>query len=114
MRTLASIDGSYYLELGYDFGLGVFYADHSKCCAKPNSIIQRAPLPPADLGGDSLEIAVWVDGGLVEAFAGERVVITPLVAPDAAAGGPAAERQTVLFNTVEQLKCAAESWQLAY
>lgn len=48
------------------------YVDHTKCCATPNAIVQRAPLPFA-LFGQHLDFAVFVDGGLIEAFAGGRV-----------------------------------------
>jgi len=113
LRTLATADGAAFLEIGYDFAREAFYADHASCCATPNQIVQRAPLRAADLDDDTLTMHIFVDGGLVEAFAGGRVVITPLVAPDASVGG-AAKRTTRTFSDVAQLKCVAHSWVLAY
>ena len=42
VRTLASADGKNYVEIGFDFSHEAlpFYADHSHCCAKPNTIVQ--------------------------------------------------------------------------
>jgi len=110
VRTLATADGTTYTEIGYDFDAQAMYADHSKCCAAPNTIVQRAPLPTASLGG-TLSLTVFVDGGLIEAFLGGRV-ITPLVAPDATAGSPA-ERVTTVTNSAGAA-CHVESWQLSY
>ena len=114
VRTLASADGAYYTELGYDWAQKAFYADHSHCCAAflPNVIVQRAPLPLPMLGA-ALNLTLFVDGGLIEAFLGGRV-ITPLVAPDVAAGGAPEERVSRVVNTAPGVSCSAESWQLAY
>ena len=112
LRTLQTPDASQYLELGYDFSNQTFYANHSKCCTRPNLIVQRAPLLATDLADDTLELHAVVDGGLVEAFAGGRVVMTPLIAPDP--GVRAANRMTSAFSEVPQLSCTAKSWQLAY
>ena len=89
------------------------YADHSKCCAAPNTIVQRAPLPSTQLVNDTLTLAVFVDGGLVEAFAADRVAITPLVSPDSGKTPPE-QRGTVGFSTIQGLQCDFESWQLKY
>ncbi len=52
--------------------------------------MQRAPLPRAGWpAADTLTLSVFVDGGLIEAFAGSRVAITPLVSPSLAHGLPA-------------------------
>ena len=110
LRTLATSDGKHYTEIGYDFEARAFYADHSSCCAAPNTIVQRAPLSSAMLG-QRMELSVFVDGGLIEAFLGGRV-ITPLVAPDADAGAPA-DRVTTVTNTAG-VTCTVASWQLAY
>ena len=64
------------------------------------------------VAADSFTLSVYVDGGLIEAFLGGRV-ITPLVAPDEAAGAPADRRTTVLVAAAG-VKCNAQSWQLAY
>ena len=42
VRTLASADGKNYVEIGFDFSHQTlpFFADHSHCCAKPNTIVQ--------------------------------------------------------------------------
>ena len=58
-----------------------------------------------------MELAVFVDSGLIEAFVGGRV-ITPLLHPSAAAGTPAA-RASAVVNTAG-IKCEASSWQLKY
>jgi len=73
--------------------------------------VQRAPLSLA-AGTSSFTMSVFVDGGLIEAFLGGRV-ITPLVAPDEAAGAPE-DRQTTVLVAVAGVKCAAQSWELAY
>ena len=121
IRTLASSDHTSYLEIGYDFsipsapdqGEGAMYADHSKCCASPSTIVQRAPLPTTQLVNGTLTLAVFVDGGLVEAFTADRVAITPLVSPDNGETPPG-QRETVGFSTFEGIQCDYESWQLKY
>lgn len=114
VRTLASADGAAFTEIGYDLAKQVFYADHSKCCAGANTIVQRAPLPVAAMaGGDVLELTVFVDGGLIEAFASDIAVISPLVAPDAAAGAPD-DRTTTTFSEINSLQCTTTSYKLAY
>jgi beta-fructofuranosidase len=112
IRTLASADSAHYTELGYDWHAHAFYADHSKCCNASNTIVQRAPLPLAMLG-PVLNLTLYVDGGLLEAFLAGRV-ITPLVAPDVAAGGPPDARVSSIVNTAPGVSCSAESWRLAY
>ena len=67
----------------------------------------------AQLDNGTLTLAVFVDGGLVEAFAADRVAITPLVAPDAGLAAPE-QRVTTPVNTVPGLYCTFESWQLKY
>jgi beta-fructofuranosidase len=110
IRTLATADGKFYTEIGYDFDRKVAYADHSNCCATPNSIVQRAPHPrPAAAG--QVQIAIFVDGGLIEAFISGKV-ITPLVSPDPAAGAPEDRVTTVL--QAPGASCSVGSWQLAY
>lgn len=114
VRTLATADGAAYTELGYDFSKQAFYADHSRCCAAANTIVQRAPLRVADMrGGDVLELAIFVDGGLIEAFASELAVIAPLVAPDASAAAPD-DRTTTTFSDIASLACTTVSYKLAY
>ena len=112
IRTLASADSAHYTELGYDWQAQAFYADHSKCCNASRPIVQRAPLPLAMLG-PVLNLTLYVDGGLLEAFLAGRV-ITPLVAPDVAAGGPPDARVSSIINTAPGVSCSAESWKLAY
>jgi len=112
LRTLSTADATQYTEIGYDFGRQAFYADHSKCCdTHPNAIVQRAPLPASSLGA-ILQLSVFVDGGIIEAYLG-GLVITPLVAPDASAGGPEV-RQSRAFSEAAGVDCTAESWQLQY
>ena len=66
IRTLQTADGKAFTEIGYDFDAKVFYADHSKCCAAPNAVVQRAPLAPAMLIDDAstghIAITAFVDG----------------------------------------------------
>ena len=112
IRTLSLANGSQYLEVGYDWRKQVFYADHTWCCsATPHAVVQAAPLPRAALGG-ALNLTVFVDGSIIEAFLGGRV-ITPLVSPDPAAALPEA-RVTTLVETSRGVGCRVESWQLAY
>lgn len=111
VRTLQTSDGTMYTEIGFDFGIEAFYADHSMCCSQPNTIVQRAPLQSSTLGS-SFSLAVFVDGGLIEAFLGGRV-ITPLVAPDATRGAPA-ERISTVINSASGVECSLSSWELEY
>jgi len=112
VRTLANANRSQYTEIGYDWGAQAFYVDHGYCCsATPNQIVQQAPMPAASLGG-SLNLTVYVDGGLIEAFLGGKV-ITPLVAPDPSAGMPD-DRASFGFDSSGGVTCDLESWQLAY
>jgi len=112
IRTLSTADGSQYTEIGYDWAKQLFYVDHAKCCsATPSSILQTAPLAIGALG-PALNLSVYVDGGLIEAFLGGKV-ITPLVAPDPAAGLPP-QRTTSVVETSGGVSCHVESWQLAY
>ena len=119
VRTLASADGKYYTAIGYDFASPTdgFYADHTHCCAKPNTVVQKALTPTLDsvLGtGKSLELTVFVDSGLIEAFALGRV-ITPLLNPDVAAGGLPAARVTTFVNTAGAgVTCTVGSFVLKY
>jgi len=108
VRTLATTDGEAYTEIGYDFDAQAMYADHSHCCAKPNTIVQRAPF---SVRGATIEMAIYVDGGLIEAFMGGRV-ITPLVAPDINAGAPEDRHTTLVVPAGVQ--CDASSWKLTY
>lgn len=113
VRTLATRTGDSYLEIGYDFSSDAMYADHSKCCKDPNSIVQRAPLHVGDMKDDTFDLAVFVDGGLVESFASDLVALTPLVAPDSSAAAEE-DRRSMLVNDIPELSCTAESWQLEY
>jgi hypothetical protein len=114
VRTLASTDGKHFVEVGYDFSEPKtgFFVDHTQCCTAPNSIIQKANTLPLPSGG-SLDLVVYVDSGLIEAFHGGRV-ITPLISPDVASGGGPAERVSTVHNSAQGVKCAVESFQLKY
>ena len=109
VRTLATADGRAYTEVGVDFGVDSrnMYADHSRCCAKPNSVVQRAPLA----AGNWFELLVLVDGGMIESFS-SGVALTPLVAPDDTAT-PADDRLTTVVNSLPGATCEVQSWQLA-
>jgi sucrose-6-phosphate hydrolase SacC (GH32 family) len=115
VRTLATADGKAYTEIGYDMNKQVLYADHTHCCAASNAIVQRAPLRVGDMasGGDSLEISLFVDGGLIESFAANLVAITTLVSPDERTATPF-ERTTTTFSEISTLKCTTESYMLSY
>jgi hypothetical protein len=114
IRTLGTADGTVYTEIGYDFSKAAFYADHSKCCAAPNTIVQRAPLPASVVAADGgLNMTFFVDGSLTEAFA-NGVVITPLISPDPAKAAPEDRVTTFVNSAGAGVKCAVESWQLKY
>jgi beta-fructofuranosidase len=106
-----------YTEVGYNLAEQALYVDHSRCCAAPSPtpIVQRASLPAASLAGsgDVLNLTVFVDGGLIEAFASERVAITALVSPDERAAKPG-ERRTEAFSSAKGVECAASSWGMAF
>eukprot|EP00658_Telonema_sp_P-2_P033226 TRINITY_DN24431_c0_g1_i2.p1 TRINITY_DN24431_c0_g1~~TRINITY_DN24431_c0_g1_i2.p1 ORF type:complete len:448 (-),score=98.16 TRINITY_DN24431_c0_g1_i2:169-1512(-) len=108
VRVLVSQDGGNYTEIGYDFATKAMYTDHSKCCVAANQILQQAPL---DLTARAMELTLFVDGGLIEAFLAGRVM-TPLVAPSETVTPPEARVSTV-YNTAG-LSCQVHSWQLAY
>lgn len=110
IRTLATPDGKEFTEIGYDFEARAAYADHTHCCAEANAIVQRAPHASPALAGH-VELAVFVDGSIIEAFVSGKV-LTPLVSPDPAAGAPE-DRVTTLVNTAGAT-CSFESWELAY
>lgn len=110
-RVLAS--EGHYTEIGYDFVQGELYADHSYCCEKANNVRQVAPLPLSSLskspsGEVQLHATVFVDGGLIESFAGRQVVLTTMVNP---AGSQA--NVTASFYNPGQLPCAVSSWKMA-
>lgn len=113
VRTLASTDGKYYTEIGYDFSEKErpFYVDHSHCCTAPNTIVQKAISGGAQ--GSLSNMTVFVDGGLIEAYA-VGTVITPLINPDEAAGGAPDARVSTVVNTATGVTCAVESYQLKY
>lgn len=116
VRVLETTDGSQFTELGYDFGVQAFYADHSRCCGTTaNAIVQRAPLP-RDALGNNLQLSAFVDGGVIEAFLAGRA-ITPLVAPDPRFGMPS-ERRSSAFVSQDVgnhgVTCVAESWRQRY
>ena len=90
--------------------------------ARSGGIVQTAPLALAH--GEPVELAVHVDGYMLEVFANNRTVITallphcvfapPTVEADGRQARPAAFK-TALHNSPGSLsvKCVAESWQLA-
>ena len=114
VRTLASADGKYYTEIGYDLSNAEmpFYVDHSHCCTKPSNFTQRAILSKEPTGTDDT-MTVFVDGGLIEAYTG-GTVITPLLNPDEAAGGAPDARVSSVVNTASGVKCTVTSYKLAY
>ena len=112
VKTLGSPDGKSFLEIGFDFGSRDLYVDHSLCCNDDNNIVQRAPVPEELLNG-GLNLTIFVDGALVEAFGNGRV-ITPLVSPDAASGGGPDVRRTTVEKTNVSVACDISSWQLEY
>lgn len=113
VRTLASADGKFYTEIGYDFSEPEmpFYVDHSHCCTAPNNILQKAI--PGGAQASLSNMTVFVDGGLIEAYA-VGTVITPLINPDEQAGGAADARVTTIVNTAAGVQCHVESYQLKY
>ena len=82
VRTLATANGEAYAEIGYDLTRQILYADHTRCCALQNHIVQTVPLPFSRLNG-SISITIVVDGGLIETF-GAGLALTVLVDPDVA------------------------------
>ena len=114
LRTLASADGAHFTEVGWDFGrpAEALYVNHSRCCANASAIVQRA-LTSEPLG-EQLRLRVFVDGGMIEAFA-EGVVITALLDPDSsrAGGGPPEGRVSSVCSTAAGMRCSVQSFQLA-
>ena len=58
-------------------------------------------------------MTVFVDGGLIEAYA-VGTVITSLINPDEAAGGVPEARVSTVVNTATGVKCTVESYTLKY
>lgn len=110
VRVLSGADGSY-TEIGYDFSVQAFYADHSKCCDAANTIVQRAPLSTKLMAG-GLNMTVFVDGGTIESFA-NGMVITPLVSPSVKI---APEDRASAFDAgpLASSGCTVDSWQQKY
>ena len=107
-----------YTEIGYDLVEQVLHVDHSRCCAASNTVVQRAPLSFEQIvdtshsGAIDVEMAVFVDGGLIEAFGSDRVVITALVSPDERSATPGDRHSWAFNNGPEGLHCITESWYL--
>ena len=62
---------------------------------------------------------IFVDGGLIEAFANDLKAITPMVAPNVASGLPATRTNRAFvdgFNDKDknEVDCVVSSWQLKY
>ena len=72
---------------------------------------QRGPAGAHAAG--SLDMTIFVDSGLIEAFAA-GVVITPLINPDVSAGGSPDARVSTVVNTATGVKCAVSSYKLSY
>lgn len=113
LRTLASADGKHYTTVGWDFSdtAAPFFVDHTHCCKNKSDIIQRA-LATAPRPGHLLEMWVWVDSGMIEAFS-SGVAITALVYPTVDAGGLPEERRSAVINTADGVICEASSYRLA-
>ena len=62
--------------------------------------------------GHSLEMWVWVDSGMIEAFS-SGVAITALVYPTVNAGGPPEARRSGVINTADGVICQSSSYSLA-
>ena len=113
LRTLASTDGKHFTEVGWDFArpADALYVNHTRCCANVSAIVQRALTQPL---GEQLRLRTFVDGGMIEAFAG-GVVITALVNPDGSRGGGGAPevRVSSVHTTAAGVRCAVESFALS-
>ena len=114
LRTLASSNFTAFTEIGFDFsstnGTG-FYVDHSMCCeGEGGNIRQRANMQPL---GERLEMSVFVDGGLLEAFLNGRV-ITALVDPRIEAGGLPDDRVSAVVVSALGVTCTVESFRTQY
>lgn len=108
--VLVSPDGSQYTRIVYDFHQQKLLVDQRACCGESpgNGVVQNAPIVLAN--GEDLELAVFVDGYLIEVFMNNRTVITAEVAPDeAVAAGP--QRKASVFTTNPALAVQASSWQ---
>ena len=103
----------HYTTVGWNFGdsTAPFFVDHTHCCKNESGIVQRA-VAKAPVSGQSLEIHVFVDMGLIEAFSA-GVAITALVYPSTDAGGLPGVRRSVVTNTALGVSCRASSFQLA-
>ena len=114
LRTLGSVDGKHYTAVGIDLGDtsgSPFFVDSTHCCENKTAVVQRA-LAAKPGPGQQLEIRVWVDSGMVEAFT-SGVVITALLDPTANAGGPPEARVSSVVNTARGVSCEVSSYQLS-
>jgi sucrose-6-phosphate hydrolase SacC (GH32 family) len=114
LRTLGSVDGKHYTAVGIDLGDtggSPFFVDHTHCCENKTTVVQRA-LVAKPGPRQQLEMRVWVDSGMIEAFT-SGVVITALLNPTANAGGPPEARVSSVVNTARGVSCEVSSYQLS-
>jgi sucrose-6-phosphate hydrolase SacC (GH32 family) len=114
LRTLGSADGKHFTTVGWDFANprgGPFFVDSTHCCENKSAIVQRALAARPGPGQQALEMRVWVDSGMIEAFS-SGVVITALINPSVDAGGPPDARVSSVVNTARGVGCEVSSYQL--
>lgn len=125
--VLVSPDGRERLRIGFTdvsiptAGPGLrMFVDHTKCCnhgegVTPNcSATQNAPLPSI-VAGDNVTMRILVDGGLVEVYGMNAVVLTAVAAPSS---NVAPHQRTVQAfvedkSTAAISQCSIEGWALS-
>lgn len=100
------------MNVGYNFtsqSMYVWHADSSPRGTVP-TILQNAPVARSDLDG-KLEMAIYVDGGMLEAFALPYVSITALANLERVSGLDGLAN--TLHVAAAGVHCTADAWRLA-
>ena len=114
LQILAHADKSKFTTVGYDYATERLFVDHSNSGALKSAIKQTAPLAGgAASDGNSIELVVLVDRGLVESFLNRRAVISSFVSEIMAETTPApAERTVFVAPAPSGVTCQFRGYEL--
>ena len=117
LDLLLDAQGGEWTRVGLDLDSGALFVDQSHTNAHDSSlsnVVQRtAPLQSvAGAAETTLNLTVLVDGGLMETYANDRVVISSLLSPSASGTSGAEARQARAFTTGAGPMCVAQAWRL--
>ena len=114
LQVLAHADKSKYTTVGYDYGAKQLFVDHSNSGAKASTIKQVAPLAGGvESDGNTVELVVLVDRGLLESFLNRRAVISSFVSELMADTTPTPPERTVFVAKAPSgVKCTFVGYEL--